>query len=347
MNNPGEQLLMDRIIRFHTIGDADVLRLERVSPPDLEAGEVLLRVEAFALNRADVLLRKGRYLESPELPSRLGYDAAGVVEAVGTGVSQVAVGERVFTLPSFSQTRSGVYGEWAILPERAVTACPPNLAREEASTLGIQYMTGYFGLFELGRLAAGQHVLITAASSSAGVAALGLVRAAGAVSIATTRTTEKKAPLLELGADHVIVTDEDDVAQAVRDITKGRGVEVIYDAVAGKGLEAFGSALAPRGVIVVYGMLGGTRMDFPLLPLFAKGASLHFHRVFDFVGMQSWGLSPNVAAVERALGFLLPRLTNGSLKPVVSRTFPIENVIEAHRYMESNQQVGKIVVTID
>ena len=339
--------MMDRIIRFHSTGDAEVLRLERVSPPDLQAHEVLLRVEAFALNRADVLLRKGRYLESPELPSRLGYDAAGVVEAVGNDVSHVAVGERVFTLPSFSQTSSGVYGEWAILPEGALTTCPSNLSREEASTLGVQYMTGYFGLFELGSLAAGQRVLITAASSSAGVAALDLVRAAGAVSIATTRTAEKRARLLELGADHVIVTNEDNVSQVVDDVTNGRGVDVIYDAVAGKGVEAFGSLIASRGVIVIYGMLGGTRMDFPLLPLFAKGASLHFYRVFDFMGLQSWGLSPNVAAVERALGFLLPRLTNGSLKPVISRTFPIENIIEAHRYMESNQQIGKIVVTVD
>ena len=338
---------MARIVRFHALGEADVLSIEEASPPELRPDEVLLRVEAFALNRAEVLLRKGRYLEAPELPSRLGYDACGVVDAVGGTVSRVAAGDRVFTLPCFSQTRNGVYGDWAIVPAYAVAPWPPNLSREEAATLGVQYMTGYFGLCELGRLTAGQHVLITAASSSAGVAALDIARACGAVSIATTRTHAKKARLLELGADHVVVMEEDDIAQVVKKVTQGRGVEVIYDAVAGQGFNVFGELLALRGKIVVYGILGGTRLDFPLLPLFAKGATVHLYRVFDFTGMESWGLPQDTVAVERALAFLLPRLASGALKPVVARQFVFDDVAEAHRYMESNQQIGKIVVTVD
>lgn len=338
---------MPKIVRFHEFGEADVLRIEEVAEQRPGAGEARIRVEAFALNRADVLLRRNQYIEHAELPSRLGYDAAGVVEAVGAGVEAVHVGDRVMTYPTFSPVQHGVYGESAIVPAHSLIAYPHNLTAQQAATVGVQYMTGYFGLYELGRLERDDWVVITAASSSTGVAAIKLAKCVGAKVIATTRNAVKRRPLLDHGADEVVATQEQDIREVVHARTEGKGVKLIYDAVVGPNFEALCDVVAPRGHIVIYGALGGEPRKLPLWPLFGKGASLHFYKVFDFTGSPSLALEPQTSAVERAKAFIVRHLADGALEPVIAKIFPLEQVAEAHRYMESNQQIGKIVVTTD
>ena len=146
---------MAKIVRFHQPGDANVLKLEDIPPKEPGFGEVRIKVEAFALNRAEVYFREDQYIHPPSLPSRIGYDAAGVIDAVGEGVTNIAVGDRVTTYPAFNQGDYGVYGEWAIVPAHAVIKYPNHLTPEEAATIGVQYMTGYFALFEHGKLKQG------------------------------------------------------------------------------------------------------------------------------------------------------------------------------------------------
>ena len=336
---------MAKIVRFHKPGDASVLQLEDIPVQEPGFGEVRIKVEAFALNRAEVYFRQNQYIHPPSLPSRIGYDAAGIIDAVGEGVTNIAVGDRVSTYPAFNQGDYGVYGEWAIVPAHAVLQYPDRLSPEEAATTGVQYMTGYFALFEHGRLKAGDRILITAASSSTGVAAIGLAKAVGATVIATTRTSAKKQQLIDLGADRVIATQEEDLVESLRDITDGKGVEVIYDPISGGMLDAFAQIISPTGSIVLYGALDLSPITFPLFPLLIKGARVYPYKVFDFTGLPILDLPVQPEAVERAKAFIINKLKDGSLKPVIAKTFPLEQVADAHRYIESNQQVGKIVVT--
>ncbi len=200
---------MSKIIRFYETGGPEVLRVEEAPLVEPETGEVRLAVEAFGLNRADVMFRSGHGMEQPELPSRLGGEAAGVVEAVGAGVSDFHLGDRVAVPPSHSMGKYGTYGETAIVPASSLIRYPENLSPVDAAAAFVQYLTAYFAFVDVANVQAGQHVLITAASSSTGVAAIEFTHLLGATAIATTRTQAKKQALLNAGADHVIVTQEE------------------------------------------------------------------------------------------------------------------------------------------
>ena len=163
---------MPKIVRFHETGGAEVLRLEDLPLVDPGNGEVRLKVEAIGLNRAEIMFRKGQYLETPQLPSRLGYEAAGVIDAVGADVSDFQVGDRVSTIPSFPMGQYGVYGESAIVPTYAAAKYPETLSTVEGAAIWMQYMTAFGALIEYGNMKKGDVVLITAASSSVGLAAI-------------------------------------------------------------------------------------------------------------------------------------------------------------------------------
>ena len=217
---------MPKIVRFHEVGSADVLKLEELPLAEPGQGEVRLKVEAIGLNRAEVMFRQGQYLQRPQFPSRIGYEAAGVVDAVGPGVGDVRIGERVSTIPSFSMDQYGVYGESAIVPAYAVARYPDNLTPVEGTAIWMQYLTAFGALVEFGRIQKGDPVLITAASSSVGLAAIQVARAAGALAIATTRGADKKQFLIAAGADQVIVSDEEKLAERVMALTAGNGARV-------------------------------------------------------------------------------------------------------------------------
>ena len=329
---------MARIVRFHQTGGPEVLRIEEGSTVPPGEGEVRIAVKAIGLNRAECLFRQGMYLEAPSLPSRLGYEAAGTVEAVGAGVTGVKVGDRVGTLPAFSMGKYGVYGDSVVVPSHAVSSFPGNLSFEEGASIWVAYLTAYGALVEHGGLRTGHNVLITAASSSVGYSAIQIVRAAGGVSIATTRKPEKTGTLRQAGADHVIVTGKEDLAARVMEITGGRGAELIFDAVAGGGMEALAAAAAREATIFVYGMLSMQPTIFPLEVALKNGLSLRGFTLFEIVSVPK--------RMERAKKYIFDGLKSGTLWPVIDRIFPLEGIVDAHRYMESNQQNGKIVVTV-
>ncbi|MBL0712238.1 MAG: zinc-dependent alcohol dehydrogenase family protein [Desulfosarcina sp.] len=329
---------MPRIVRFHETGEADVLKLEERPPVEPGQGEVRLKVEAIGLNRAEVLFRQGLYLEAPELPSRIGYEAAGVIDAVGAGVNDIKIGDRVSTIPSFSVGKYGVYGESAIVPDYAVAHYPERMSAVEGAAIWMQYLTAYGALIELGKMEKEHVVLITAASSSVGLAAIQITKSIGALAVATTRGPDKKPFLLEAGADHVIVTEEEDLAQQAQALTNGRGADLIFDPVAGPFLEKLARAAAPGAVIFEYGALSLEPTPYPLFDALGKGLSIRGYTLFEIVKQ------PDMLAAGKQ--FVYDGLASGDLKPVIDSTFPLDDIAGAHRYMESNRQKGKIVVTV-
>ncbi|MDT0651097.1 zinc-dependent alcohol dehydrogenase family protein [Autumnicola edwardsiae] len=235
-----------RIVQFHETGPAEVLKIEEVTLPEPKENEVRLKTEALGLNRAEVAFRSGQYLEQPDFPSKIGYEASGVVEAVGSNVKSVKAGDKVSTIPSFSMKEYGMYGEDVIVPEHAVAKYPSNLSAEEAAAIWMPFITAYGGLVETGHLKKGDYVFITAASSSVGLAAIDIVKAKGGIAIASTRKQEKKQDLLDAGADHVIVTDDEDLVEKAMEITGKKGFNIIFDPIGGPIIEALAKAAAER-----------------------------------------------------------------------------------------------------
>lgn len=329
---------MPRIVRFHKTGGPEVLQFDELPLAEPGQGEVRIKVEALGLNRAEAQFRMGLYLERPHLPSRLGYEAAGVVDALGPGVQGFKIGDRVSTIPAFSQGKFGVYGESAVVPAAAVAHYPDNLSAAEGAAIWMQYLTAYGGLVELGGLVRGEPVLITAASSSVGLAAIQIAKRLGAVAIATTRGPGKKDLLLQAGADHVVVTDQENVSQRTKTITDGKGVRLIFDAVGGPFVEKLAKAASPGGTLIIYGLLSMEPTPFPLGQALAKGLSLRGYTLFEISGFPD--------KLNRAKQFVYEGLESGALVPRIDRTFPLDQIAEAHRYLEASQQVGKIVVTV-
>jgi NADPH:quinone reductase-like Zn-dependent oxidoreductase len=329
---------MPKIVRFYETGGPEVLKIEDSPLVEPGVGEVRLKVEAIGLNRAEVMFRQGQYLENPVLPSRLGYEAAGIIDAIGPGTTGVNIGDRVSTVPSFSIGTYGVYGESAIVPAYAAARYPENLSPVEGAAIWMQYLTAFGALIEFGHLQKGDTVLITAASSSVGLAAIQITKSVGATAIAITRGADKKSFLMGAGADHVIVSDEQDLAESVMAITAGKGADKVFDPVAGPLLGKLADAAAPGATIFEYGALSPAPATFPLFAALAKGLTVRGYTLFEIV--------KNAERLARGKQFIYSGLETGALKPIIDRTFPLESIVEAHRYMESNRQKGKIVVEV-
>ncbi len=329
---------MPRIIRFHKTGGADVLKVEDLPLSEPGEDEIRLKVETIGLNRAEIMFREGQYLEEPILPSRLGYEAAGTVDAVGSGISGIKIGDRVSTIPAFSIGQYGVYGESAIVPGYAVARYPDNLSAIEGTAIWMQYLTAFGALIEIGQLKKDSIVLITAASSSVGLAAIQITKAAGALAITTTRGVDKKQFLLDAGANHVIVTDEEDLAESVMAVTSGKGANLIFDPIAGHVLEKLADAAAFKATIFEYGALSGEPTIFPLFSSLKKGLIIRGYTLFEIV--------KDAEQLARGKRYIYDGLESSALKPIIDRTFPLEAIVSAHQYLESNQQKGKIVVTV-
>ena len=241
-------------------------------------------------------------------------------------------------VPAFPADQYGVYGEVAIVPAYAIAAYPARLSYEEGTSIWMQYLTAYGALIHQGHLAAGEFVIIAAASSSVGIAAIEIAKTEGAISIATTRTSKKKAELLALGADHVIATEEEDLVARVNEITSGKGARIIFDPVAGKGLEPLAGAAANNGIIFEYGALATEATPFPLFAALSKHLTIKGYTRFEVVS--------DPAAFAKAKQYVFDHLAAGDFAPRIDKTFPLSEIVAAHRYMESNAQIGKIVVTV-
>lgn len=328
---------MARVVRFHARGGPEVLRIEDVEVPPPGPGEVRIRVKALGLNRAEASLRKGSYIETPALPSGLGLEAAGIVEAVGEGVDDFAPGDAVSIIPPHSMGRWPAYGELVTFPAELVVKHPPSLGFEAAAATWMQYLTAYGALVDIARVGRGEPVVITAASSSVGLAAIQIARVIGAVPIAVTRTSAKKSALLDAGAAYVVASQEEDLEARLKEIAP-RAVRVVLDAVGGPIFAPLTSAMSRGGILLEYGGLSPEPTPFPLLAVLAKTLTLRGYLVHEITG--------DPVRLEAAKAFILDGLASGALKPVIARTFPFDRIVEAHRFLESGEQFGKVVVTV-
>ena len=326
---------MARIVRFHEFGGPEVLKLDDVEVGDPGPGEARVRVGAFGLNRVETLYRSGQF-GPVAFPARIGYEMAGTIDAIGKDVTHWKKGDRVAALFGLSMEEHGTHGEEVLYPADMLVPVPDGLSLEQAAASWMQYGTAY-GLVEIAEVSERQSVVITAASSSVGLAAIQVARREGAVPIAVTRGRDKAAALLSHGAAEVIVSDEQDVPDRIMQLTAGKGADIAFDAVGGEPLSALLPAMAPRGKVIVYGMLAGYQCTLDLPPLMLANLTLH--------GFSADLLVRETDTRERLVHYVSSGLADGSLCPVIDRTFPLEEIVAAHRYLESNAQIGKIVVT--
>jgi NADPH:quinone reductase-like Zn-dependent oxidoreductase len=226
----------------------------------------------------------------------------------------------------------------AVVPVEALGEYPANLTAEQASAIWMQYLTAYGALVHHGQVKAGDFVSIPAASSSVGLAAIEIVRDAGATAIAVTRTSAKRAELLERGAQYVIASEEEDYVARVQEISGGKGVRLTFDPVAGPFVEKLAAAAAPGGVVFEYGALSLAPTPFPLFAAVGKGLSVRGYARREVTG--------NAKLREVAVKYLFDRLADGRFVPKIAKTFPFRETVDAYRYLESNQQVGKVVITV-
>ncbi|WP_327317985.1 zinc-dependent alcohol dehydrogenase family protein [Streptomyces sp. NBC_01235] len=326
-----------RAVLFHELGGPDVLTVEEVELPAPGPGEVLVRVEALALNRAEALFRSGGYYYQPTLPgSRNGYEAAGHVEAVGEGVTAFAPGDPVLSAGNFELGAHGVYGDRVLLPETSLVPRPAGTDPVTAAAVWLTYTTAYGALVERAGMSPGDRVLITGGSSGVGTAAIQVARRAGAVPIVTTRTEAKRQRLYDLGAEHVVVSDDEDVVKETRRLTGGQGVDIVLDAIGGAGFAALGEAVVQDGTLVSYGWLD----QQPILLPRRWPLTVHGYANFVVTGIPD--------GRRRAAHYIGSGLADGTLRPVVAEVFDgLDRIRDAHRLMESNTHTGKIVVRVE
>lgn len=254
---------MARVVRFHQTGGPEVLQIENLEVPPPGKGEVQISVKALGLNRAEAMFRRGQYLEDPKLPARLGYEAASTVSALGPGIQGFKVGDAVSTIPAFSLNQYGLYGDLANPPVHAVTHHPASLSLVEAAAVWMQYLTAYGALIDIARLGKGDTVLIPAASSSVGLAAIQIANRVGAVPVALTRGSSKRQALADAGAAHVIATEEQDLVKEVLGVTGGKGARVVFDPVGGPTVNKLVQATARSGIVFLYGALSTEPTPLP------------------------------------------------------------------------------------
>lgn len=318
-------------------GDAEQLTMGEVPTPEPTEEELLVRVKATALNRADILQREGKYPPPPGASPLLGLEMAGVVERVGSRCAGWKEGDRVFGL-----LPGGGYGEYCVIPGKMAMPIPENLSFEEAAAVPEVFLTAYQALFWLGSLQRGQRVLIHAGASGVGTAAIQLVREAGAEPLVTAGSPEKLAACRELGAAEAFSYREGPFAPRVKEATGGRGVDLILDFVGAPYWEQNVECLATDGRLILISTLGGPKVEkVNLLALISKRIQV------TGTTLRARSVDYKIRLTEDFARFALPRFRDGRLKPVIDRVFSWESVREAHRRMEANQNIGKIVLKVD
>jgi tumor protein p53-inducible protein 3 len=316
-------------------GGPEKLELREVPEPVPGEGEVLVEVRATALNRADLLQRRGVYPPPPDASDVLGLECAGVVSALGKGVARARVGDRVMALLA-----GGGYAELTRVHERLLLPIPERLSFEEATAVPEAFLTATEALFGVGRLVAGECVLIHAAASGVGTAALQVAREIGATIIAVASGAKlERIRELAPAARFVDRTNEDFVS-AVREASGRRGADVIVDFVGAAYAAQHAECLAPLGRHVVVGLLGGAKAEIDLARLLARRQTL------AGMVMRTRPLADKIAVVERFRRDWLHRFEDGRLRPIIDSMMTLADARLAHERMESNENVGKIVLRV-
>lgn len=313
-------------------GGPEVLELAEVPDPVPGEREVVIDVRAAALNRADLLQRRGVYPPPPGASTLLGLECAGVVAALGPGIASAKVGDRVMAL-----LPGGGYAERVAVHEQLLLPIPDALDFVQGAAVPEAFLTASEALFSLGRVMPGDWVLIHAAASGVGSAAVQLARLAGARVLATTSAGKVEA-VRALEPDRVVARDREDFASVALEVTDGRGVDVIVDLVGAAYFAKHAACLAVLGRHVVVGLVGGAKVELDLGRVLARRWS-----ILGLV-MRTRPVSDKIGVVERFRRQSLHRLADGTLKPLVDSVFSLRDVAAAHARMEANQNVGKIVL---
>ncbi|MCI9843565.1 zinc-dependent alcohol dehydrogenase family protein [Flavobacterium pectinovorum] len=329
---------MSKTVVFHEAGKPEVLKVEQLEVPAPGPQEVRIQVKSIGINRADAMYRQGMYIENPVFPAKLGYEAAGIIEAVGTDVTNLTVGDVVNVIPGFSLHNYSSYAEYILMPSYAVHKYPTNLSYDQAASLWTSYSTMYGMIVHSGKLKSGEFVVINAASSSAGLAAIQITNYVGGISIALTTSPKKKEALLKAGASHVIVTSEEDIAAEVLKITNNIGAHLILDPVVGAKFSNLLSSVAENGRVFVYGALSHEPAVFPAFEVMLKTPTIKGYSAIEVLG--------NMEVLMQAIAFIDKGVAEGKLNPIIDKIFNLDEIVVAHNYLESNQQFGKIVVKI-
>ncbi len=315
------------------------LDLRAMAPAEPGPGEVRYRVRAFALNRSELLFMDDSHYVPRRNGVRLGYEASGIVDAVGEGVTAFRIGDHVCSLP-FASDAYGVNGGWAITPAEWLAPWPDIQSAEEACSAWMQYLTAYYPLFELAPIASGQAMLITAASSSAAIGACQMAKLAGARTIALTTNEGKADRLRSLGYDAVVATrGKPDLSREIETAAQGRPIGLSYDAVCGDLVGRYIGGLAKGATIFAYGNLSGDPIvGFPLIEAVRRDIRVHAYSTPNF--------SHDPLMRGRAVAFIRDLLESGQLRPVIGKIFPFDDALEAYDYLRAGQQIGKVVVSV-
>jgi len=318
-------------------GGPDVLKVMEVDDPVPGPEDILVDVKASALNRADMLQRQGAYPAPFGSPSEIpGLEFSGVVLEAGDRVDSLKEGDRVFGLLG-----GGGYASRTITHHRMAVKIPTGWDFVQAAATPEVYLTAYDALFNRGNLQMGESVLVHAAGSGVGTAAVQLAHQAGAFVFGTAGSAEKLAGATDLGMNVGINYHEQDFAEVIKEVTSGAGVDVLIDFIGAPYWDKNIASLAVLGRLVEVGLMGGTKMEVDLRPLMAKRLQV------CGTGLRGRTLGEKLEVTAQFRRHVLPHLASGSMKPIVDRTFPLEEVAEAHKYMETNANFGKIVLTID
>jgi putative PIG3 family NAD(P)H quinone oxidoreductase len=317
-------------------GGPDVLEVQEVPEPYVKAGQVLVEIHATALNRADLLQRQGHYPPPPDAPPYPGLECAGRVLEVGEGVTAWHLGQRVMALLG-----GGGYAERIAVPQETLMSIPEGMSYEEAAAIPEVWLTAYSNLIEIGRLQQGERVLVHAGGSGVGSAAIQLAKWRGASTIFSTASGGKPQKVRGLGADTVIDYREENFADRILEETGGKGVDITIDFIGAPYWDDNLRVLALWGRLVFIGLMGGRTVEANLGLFLSKKLSVHGSTLRDRTLEQKSRL---VAAFTEQV---LPAFSTGQLRPILDeRRFRLDQIADAHRYMESNQNFGKIIVTL-
>lgn len=324
-----------KAIVCHELTGLAALRLEEVPEPHPAPGQVLIRVRACGINFADSLITRGQYQVQPQPPFSPGFEVAGEILELGLGVDTWAVGDRVIAI-----TPHGGYAEQVVVDSKRCVALPAAMSFEHGAAFPVVFGTSHIALCQRARLRVGETLVVHGASGGVGLTAVAIGKQLGATVIATASSPEKLAVARQHGADHLIDTSTEDVRARIKDLTGGRGADVVYDPVGGELFTASLRSIAFEGRILVIGFAGGTVPQIPANHLLVKN--------IDVIGV-NWPAYAelNPRALTASFRILLDWYLDGLLKPHVSASYPLVHAIEALQQVVARKSTGKVILSID
>lgn len=329
-------------------GPPEVFQIRESPDPAPGSGDIRVGVRAAGVNYADILARLGLYPDAPKPPVVVGYEIAGTVDQTGPGVTGFAPGDRVLAL-----TRFGGYSDAVVVPAKNAFRVPADLSDTEAAAIPVNYLTAALALYRMAALNPGDTVLIHNAGGGVGVAAAQLARLRRATVIGTA-SAFKHAALRSFGVEHTIDYHHADVESEVRRITRGRGADVILDPIGGRSFTTSYRMLAPLGRLVVFGLSAAVRGEqrnvwhafraWMATPRFNPLSLINRNR--GVFGLHLGHLWDEHAQLSALMSMILSEVTAERLRPVVARTFPLERVADAHRFIQQRMNIGKVILTM-